>query len=244
METSMPPFLTRTRPEIGPTVGELRRRLGLFSFQAVSPALAPSPTHGPSPDLEIGSGAIVEWLVAGRGSGAFSAALRLVAQIQRGGLWALVDPAGECYPPALIGWGIDPRNLLVIQPRSARESAWAIEQCLLSPAVATTWAWLDRRFSERVHRRWQIAAEKGGGMGMLFRPAADRREPVWADLRLLITPLAGGEGENRRLRVETLYRRGGLGARPQAWEIDHASGDVRLVSEMAHSTNTPREARA
>jgi hypothetical protein len=46
------------------------------------------------------------------------------------------------------------------------------------------------------------------------------------------------------MRIEVLYRQGGLGGRAQVWEIDHASGHVRLVPELADSKIAEREARA
>ncbi len=94
------------------------------------------------------------------------------------------------------------------------------------------------------HRRWKLAAEVGGGVGLLFRPDEARREPVWADLRLRVTPLSGGQGDARRIKIDVLYRRGGLGGSAQVWEIDHAAGDVRLVPEVAHPAAAERAARA
>jgi hypothetical protein len=95
----------------------------------------------------------------------------------------------------------------------------------------------------RIHRRWQLAADIGGGVGIFFRPASARREPAWADLRLLVTPRAGGKGETRQIRVDILYRRGGLGGITQVWEIDHAEGVVRLVPEVADPATAERAAR-
>src|SRR5207245_6291702 len=102
------------------------------------------------------------------------------------------------------------RTLLVC-PATQQEACWAIEQCLRCPGVSATWAWVDQRIPTQVHRRWQLAAEVGGGVGLFFRPESARREPAWADLRLLVTPRAGGQGETRRVRIEVLYRGGGLG---------------------------------
>ena len=161
-------------------------------------------------------GGIVEWLVAKEGAGAVTLALQLLSQSSAGGgAWAVVDTARECYVPALSGWGIDPKKILVIRPATLQETCWSIEQCLRCPGVSATWAWVDQRIPARVHRRWQMAAETGGGVGMFFRPAQARREPIWADLRLMVTPGPGGQGETRRLHIETLYRRGGLGGTPR-----------------------------
>ena len=230
--------------EVRETVRELRRHPGLFSFQDDVPAVESAFQPGSSPELGVRPGGIVEWLVARQGTGAFTAALQIMARSCGGGVWAVVDRGRDCYFPAFSGWGVDPGKLLVLRPVTLQETWWAIEQCLRCPEVSATWAWVDQRISDRVHRRWQLAAEVGGGVGLFFRPVWARREPIWADLRLLATPQAGGQGETRRMRIDVLYRQGGLGGRAQVWEIDHASGHVCLVPELADSKTAERDARA
>ena len=236
-------------PLVRATVDELRSKLGLFSFQgdggADDGSAALGPSIGLSPRLGVRPGGIVEWLVAREGAGGVTLALQVMASsVGDRGVFVLVDSACECYLPALAGWGINPQKILVLRPSTLQETCWSIEQSLRCPAVSVTWAWVDHRIPARVHRRWQMAAEVGGGIGLFFRPISAQREPVWADLRLLLTPTAGGQGETRRVQIEVLYRRGGLGGSTQAWEIDHAAGLVRLVSEMADSAAANRAARA
>jgi len=237
--------VSRSRREVRVTVEDLRRRLALFSFRDdVPPALSAVP-KGLSTELGVRPGGIVEWLVASQGAGGFTTAVQIMSQYSGGrGVWAVVDPARECYIPALSGWGVDPSRTLLVRPASLQETCWSIEQCLRCQAVSATWAWIDERIPARVHRRWQMAAEVGGGVGLFFRSISARREPVWADLRLLVTPEAGGQGETRRVRIEVLYRRGGSGGSAQAWEIDHAAGLVRLVPQVADPTTAERAARA
>jgi len=237
--------VSRSRGEVRETVRELRRDLGLFSFEDGVPTAGSTVQNGLLPELGVRAGGIVEWLVARPGAGAVTSALEITSRSCGGrGVWAVVDPARECYVPALSGWGIDSSRILVLRPSTLQEACWAIEQCLRCPGVSATWACVDQRIPERVHRRWQMAAEVGGGVGLFFRPIGAQREPVWADLRLLVTPQAGGQGETRRVRIETLYRRGGKGVSAQAWEIDHAAGIVRLVPEVANPTAAERAARA
>jgi protein ImuA len=244
-------------PNVRETVPDLRRRLGLFSFRH-DPATAEGVLQegrGPCPDLGLRPGAIVEWLVETPGAGAIASALQMMSQPQSQasstsahGVLAIVDAARECYAPALSGWGISPSRTLLVCPPTQQEAFWAIEQCLRCPGVSATWAWVDQRIPTRVRRRWQLAAELGGGVGLFFRPESARRESAWADLRLLVTPLAGGreggQGETRRVRIDVLYRRGGLGGTAQVWEIDHAQGVVRLVPEVVDPTIAERAARA
>jgi hypothetical protein len=234
-------------PRRGPrqSLDELRRHLGLVSCQRDLPTAEIAQQDDSSRQLGMRPGAIVEWLVDREGAGAVTLALRVTSHFSAGkGITVIVDPARECYVPALSGWGIQPDRTLVLQPGSLQETCWAIEQCLRCPGVSTTLAWLDKRIPARVHRRWQLAAEVGGGVGLFFRPVWARREPVWAESRLLATPIAGGQGESRRIDIEVLYRRGGWGGSGQAWEIDHATGHVRLVSQMANPTIAACAARA
>ncbi len=233
------------RREVGEKIEELRRNLALFSFREGDLGADCALQSGLAPELGIRPGGIVEWLVAQPGAGAVTSAFQIMARFPGDpGVWVIVDPARECYLPGLSGWGVNPGRTLVLRPATLEETCWAIEQCLRCPGVSATWAWLDRPIPARVSRRWQLAAEVGGGTGLFFRPAKARREPVWADLRLLVRPLAGGQGETRRVQIEVLYRRGGFGGSALAWEIDHAAGIVRPLPQVAPPATAERAARA
>jgi protein ImuA len=243
----MPAQQKSTRRHVPETVDELRTSLGLFSFQGVGSPLPSQVQSQRSLEFNIRPGGIVEWLTAREGSGAVTLASQIVSRssCERGdGVWAIVDSARECYLAAFTGWGIDASRILVLRPSTIQETCWSIEQCLRCPGVSATWARVDPRIPERVHRRWQMAAEVGGGVGMLFRPVESRRQPAWADMRLLVTPRSGGQGETRRIQIEVLYRRGGLGGSAQVWEIDHAAGLVCLVPEVANPAIANGPARA
>ena len=227
------------------TVKELRERLGLFSFQHEAKRDETLVQKDSMPEFDLRPGLIVEWLVARPGSGALTSTLRILSRcLDDRGAWVIVDPVRECYVPALSGWGINPSRTLLIRPATLQETCWVIEQCLRCPGVSVTWASIDKRLPTTVHRRWKMAAEVGGGVGLFFRPDEAQREPVWADLRLRATPLSGGQGDSRQIRIEVLYRRGGLGGSAQVWEIDHAAGDVHLVPEVANPTAAARAAGA
>ncbi len=240
------PLKTSSRDAIE-KVKELRERLGMFSFESEGGRRECGERAGSVPglDLDLRPGVIVEWLVARPGSGAWTSTLGILSRCLDGrGTWAIVDPPGEVYVPALSGWGVDPSRALLLRPSTLHETCWVIEQCLRCPGVSVTWAYIENRLSPTVLRRWKMAAEAGGGLGLLFRPDLARREPTWADLRLRVSPLSGGQGEARRIRIDVLYRRGGLGGIAQVWEIDHAAGDVRLVPQVVHPTAAERSGRS
>jgi hypothetical protein len=219
------------RRNVRESVAELRKHGGIFSFENSSGPVRLHQANEDWPDLYLRPGAIVECVVRAPGSGAITSALQVLAKSSYAhGVWSIVDDTRDFYLPALSGWGINARDTLVLRPQTVQETCWSIEQCLRSTGVAVTLARIERKLPARIHRRWQLAAEKGGGIGLFFRPEWARKEPIWADSRLLVTPQAGGPKEKRRLQIEVLYRRGGLGQGAQAWEIDHAAGLVRLVS--------------
>jgi hypothetical protein len=170
-------------------------------------------------------GWLVEWLAGGEGSGAAALALRGARQAcGEGGALLVVDRARQIYPPALAGWGIDLEQVVLVQPRDAREEAWVWDQALRCPAVAAIWGWADQ-IDERSFRRLQLSAEASGAIGMLLRPLRVRSQPSWADVRLLVEPRPAQSG--RRMRVELLYCRGAGGRGAVELEWDEWSGQLR-----------------
>jgi len=188
----------------------------------------------PGGGLECGS--LVEWLTPVDGCGAATLAMHgVLPALERGGLWVIVDPLREFYPPAVRSCGISVESLLLLHPTSIGDIAWTVEQCLRCPAVGTTWIQTEK-LPDRVLQRWKKSAEIGGGIGVLFRPACTRRQPSWADLRWLVTPCPGDTAPRRRLCVELLTCRVTLTGASVELDVSDATGDVRLVSAMAGAT--------
>ena len=98
---------------------------------------------------------------------------------------AVFDHRREFCPPAAVRLGIEPEQLLVIHADTAADDHWAIDQALRSQAVAAVLAW-PGRLDDRTFRRWQLAAEEGGCLGLLLRPETAQCEPSWADVRLSV----------------------------------------------------------
>src|ERR1700722_4640089 len=100
--------LSPSRDDVRERVLEIRRHLGIFSFQNDAHAIEPVIQNGSLPDLGIQPGGITEWLVAREGAGSVTAAMQIMSRSSgHRGMWAIVDPARECYVPALSGWGIE-----------------------------------------------------------------------------------------------------------------------------------------
>jgi hypothetical protein len=215
------------------------------------------PHHG----LEAGT--LVEWLFENEGSGAATLALTVAARLlEEGGVLVVIDGRCEFYPPAAAGLGISLDDSIVVQPGTASAGLWALEQVLRCRAVTVAVSWLDD-IPSRLFRRLQLAAEAGGSLGFLLRPSRCRTAPSWAELRLLITPVACGverewsvergaqSGERgarysalrasrsalfRRLRVEVLHCRGGVGGGAVELELGNEASPVHLASPLADPT--------
>lgn len=178
------------------------------------------------PEKGFRSGTLVEWLAAGDGSGAAMLALLAASQACRQeGAVVVLDRTGEFYPPAAVGLGIEPRRLIVVYPGSKADHDWALDQSLRCSAVAAVVAWPDAlggTLDGRTFRRLQLAAEEGGSLGLLIRPETVRRQPSWADVRLLVEPLptAAPYAQRRRLRVFLLRCRGGASERQVKVEVE------------------------
>jgi protein ImuA len=176
----------------------------------------------------------------------------------------VMDRSRTFYPPAAAAWGIDLEQLIVVQPRSAREELWAAVQSLRSPVVAAVWAAIQR-LDDRAFRRLQLAAQVGRALGLLLRPASARGQPSWADVRLLAEPARQGDKERgrqgehhgrlvslspcfpvslsssvRRVQVRVLRSHGGRPGSSACLEIDETAHAIREVnsgvSRFTHST--------
>jgi hypothetical protein len=185
----------------------------------------------PGKGLEWGT--VIEWLSEGEGTGAATLALAVAANVvKRHGAFVVVDGQREFYPPAAAGFGIPLEQTVVAQPGSAREALWTLEQSLRSSAVAVAMGWIER-LNDRTFRRLQVAAETGGSLGFLLRPVVCRREPSWAEARLLVKGLPQSGpclSPGRRWRVELLHGRGAAGGGVVELELSDEAGNVRLVS--------------
>jgi cell division inhibitor SulA len=185
--------------------------------------------------------AVVEWLAQGPGSGTAALALAAMCRdLPDGRALVVVDPQREFYPPGVTPWGFDLARVVVVRPGSAGEALWALEQALRCRGVGAVfcrWGPLD----DRASRRLQLAAEHGGSVGVLVRPACYRRQPSWADVRLLVRPM---ESEMRSVecgvensafhipqsalhRIPSLARRAGVGG-----SVNSATPGRRLRVEV------------
>ena len=148
-------------------------------------------------------GAITELMPDAQGIGELSLLLPALAQLSRAGRYVTwIAPPCLPYPPALARHGLALERLLLVQTHDTQALFWATEQALRCPAIGAVLAWPAALDDRRV-RRLQLAAEAGGGCGLLYRPPAAAQQPSPAALRLRLRALDAG------LRIEIQKARGG-----------------------------------
>jgi hypothetical protein len=148
-------------------------------------------------------GAIAELMPEATGMGELSVLAPVLSRLARAGRYiAWIAPPYLPYAPALVQWQLPLKRLLIIQTRGAQESLWAAEQTLRCPAFGAVLSW-PAEIADKNVRRLQLAAEAGGSLGILYRPARAASEHSPAALRLRLHPTADG------LAVEIHKCRGG-----------------------------------
>ncbi len=150
-------------------------------------------------------GAVTEILLPQEGIGELRLLVPALAAQSRQGRWiAWIDPPHVPYAPALAAMGVRLSRVLLVAAGTDRDRMWAAGQCLQSGACGAVLAW-PGECGDRELRRLQLAAGKGGGLGVLFRPDRAAARPSHAALRLRLARSPRGAV------VEILKGRGGAG---------------------------------
>jgi len=170
----------------------------------------------------------------------FALLLARAAQ-KNGGAVAWCDPDRELYLPALSAAGIDLRRLLLIRCAGRAEQLWALAECMACRGVGATVANVVR-LSQVEARRLQLAAERGGGVGVLMRQWAPSA-PYAAATRWLIEPAAGDEG-SQRWQVRLLHGHGGRTGKVLLLEVNRETRAVRASEVVADRPAASSPSRA
>lgn len=172
----------------------------------------------------VPAGVVCEIASAAEGVGALSLALRMAqaARLRRGEhrCMFLIDPRGDFYPPAAAQTGIALERLVVVRLASRAEAIWAMDQALRCGSVGAV-VGLFGLADERASRRLQLAAEAGGGIGLLVRGADEGPPAKFAALRMLV------EATNQKRDVGTKGRRDeGLALSREGTATSRRQGDT------------------
>lgn len=191
-------------------------------------------------------GTLLEYL-ADSGSGATAVALLTAREACRdGGALVVVDRSRRFYPPAAAAFAVN-QSTIVIRPQTQKDELWALNQSLRCPGIGAVLCWPDQ-LEERAFRGLQIAAEKGGAVGLFIRPTNERGRPTWSDTQLLVESLPGEK--LRRLRIEVVRSRSGCEGVSEVVELDDEtpslmpSRSLSLAAGLAAATIAPRPSRA
>jgi len=204
------------------------------------------------PHRGLRQGTIVQWVGDAVGSGAASLATIAAAGIARsevsGGKPLVIFDFGlgkSFYPPAAISLGVPADRMVIVSKKKHHTNAdmvWAIDQARRCDAVAAVWAELGPWLNDRDARRFQLAAEAGGSVGLFVRPAEVRGRPSFSDVSWHVSsiqePTCGSA--NRRLRVEIDRCRGGAEGAHAIVEISprFEQDKDRVVAVAAASLNS------
>lgn len=157
------------------------------------------------------------------------------------------DPIAALYPPAVAALGIPLEQLYLLRPQSLADQTWAIAECLRCPGVAAVVA-STSRLSRVQARRLQLAAEQGGAVGILLRPAGNISSDYAAATRWLVTPSLG-ERTVQRWKMQLIHGHGGRVGQAVFLEYRRDTGEtaaaatnpVRAIEQLADRPGRARE---
>jgi hypothetical protein len=231
-------FTATTTPDwqchFSPTVGFAKK-----SFQTGLSAL-----DGLLPNSAFARGAVHEILSESRRQTTPRFFALLLARAAGGNIiWC--DPQRALYPPAVAAARIPIEKLFLLHPKTQADQSWAIAECMRCRGVGVTIAQVSK-LSRIEARRLQLAAEKGGGIGLLLRPM-DRNASIYAAAtRWLVAP-ARGLRTVQRWKVQLIHAHGGrVTGQPVILEHHRETNTVRVAEQLADRqvTQAPAPIRA
>jgi hypothetical protein len=170
-----------------------------------------------------------------------------------GGAIVWCDPNRELYPPAVARF-LPLEKLYLLHPQNFAEQSWAVAECLRCRGVAATIAAMPARLSRVQARRLQLAAEQGGGVGLVLRPLGPGSDVYAAATRWLVGPVPG-ERTVHKYRMQLIHGHGGRVGQavilehhrelPFVFDNDHIlAAETDLVRATAELADRPVERQA
>ena len=183
------------------------------------------------PVAGLARGGLHELLATSPGAGAGFAAV-LLGLAGRTVLWIAGGGAKTMpWPPGLARCGLPPERLILLRADRPEDALWAMEESLRCPAVGGALLALDAEQEARLTltatRRLQLAAEAGGGIGLLLRPESVARSLQSVALtRWQVAPDGGMRGDPHWM-LSLLRARGAKPGGP--WRLRWNVAEARLA---------------
>jgi hypothetical protein len=153
-------------------------------------------------------------------------------------IWS--DPHRQLYPPALVSLGFDLRNLYLLRTDNPKDESWAITECLRCPGVGAVIA-APKQITRVEARRYQLAAERGGGMGIFMRPLSRGDDIYAAATRWRVAPHPG-ERTIQRWTIQLLHGHGGRIGQTLLLEWNRENNSVRAIEKLADRSTAAADA--
>ncbi|MDO9714125.1 ImuA family protein [Paracraurococcus lichenis] len=186
------------------------------------------------PDGGLARGAVHE-VAPARGEADTGAAFAFSALLagRAGDTTIWIEPTPSLWPAGAVAFGLDPAALVLVAARGT-DSLWAAEEALRCPAVGTC-VLVGIVPDLTASRRLQLAAEAGGGLGIMVVPEPHLATASAARTRWRISSIPGTGTWDHDLadpcwRLELVA---GRGCRPGQWELRWDAMARRLLPHGA-----------
>ena len=143
-------------------------------------------------------------------------------------IWS--DPRGDLYPPGLAGIGFDLSRTYLLRTNNEADEMWAVAECLRCRGVGAVVA-APGKISRIEARRFQLAAERGGSVGILLRQTGRGDSIYAAATRWKVSPYPG-ERTIQRWTIQLLHGHGGRIGQSVILEWCRENNSVRAVEKF------------